>query len=119
MPGEDLLVISGDPQEVRGLLAMLRRDPEVLRAGVGLEARESARGELGALSDTIVAVLTNKEFLGSVTSIVSVWLSVRNRPTRIRLKRGDNEVEVENVRGKRAEEYDRELLAQLSQTDEE
>ncbi|GAA2319945.1 hypothetical protein GCM10009853_092560 [Glycomyces scopariae] len=114
MSEADRLAVTGDPSEIRELLALLRRDPELRTAGLGLEFRRPGRGELGAVTDTLTMLAGNPAVLTAATTTIGVWLGARIRPTRIRLKRGDTEVEVETLRAKRAEAYASELLAELS-----
>lgn len=118
MPDSDRLAISGDPAEVRELLAMLRRDAELRAARPELVVPEPVSGQLGGVADTITALVTNDAVLSAATTTVGVWLGARIRPTRIRVKRGETEVEVETVSGKRAETYARELLDKLSEPGE-
>lgn len=115
MPDADKLAISGDPTEVRELLAMLRRDPDLRQARLELEVPRPSGGHLGELADTVTAIVTNDALLSAFTTTVGVWLGARIRPTRIRLRRGEIEVEVETVRGKRAEAYARELFDALNE----
>jgi hypothetical protein len=113
VPDADQLAISGDPSEVRELLAMLRRDPDLRQARLELEVPRPSAGHLGEIADTVTAIIPNDALLTAATTTIGVWLGARIRPTRIRLKRGETEVEVETIRGKRAEAYARELFDAL------
>ncbi|RRR98390.1 effector-associated constant component EACC1 [Glycomyces terrestris] len=120
MTDADLLSITAETGETPDLLAMLRRDPDLNRAGITLSTADGAgSGEtLGDLTDTIHAVVANDALLTAATTTIGVWLGARIRPTRIRVRRGDVEVEVETVRAKRADAYARELLDALSDREE-
>jgi hypothetical protein len=119
MPDADVLAVSGEPDEVRQLLAMLRRDPDLRSAGLALAETEPAPGELGALADTLIAIVTNEALLTAVASTVGVWLHARLRPTRIKVRKGDVEIEVVTGKAKRAEDYTREILDRFAEPDEE
>ncbi|GAA1693847.1 hypothetical protein GCM10009830_47070 [Glycomyces endophyticus] len=119
MPDADTLAVSGEPDEVRQLLALLRRDPELRLAGLALEVPKQTGGHLGAVADTVVAILTDEAVLTAASTTVGIWLAARSRPTRIRARRGDVEVEVETVKGKRAAEYTKELLDKLAKPEAE
>jgi hypothetical protein len=119
MPDADVLAVSGEPDEVRQLLAMLRRDPDLRSAGLALQAPKQTGGQLGEVADTLVAIVTNEAVLTAVATTVGVWLNARLRPTRIKVRKGDVEIEVVTAKAKRAEDYTREILDRLAEPDEE
>jgi len=114
MPEPDTLTITADPEEVRDLLAWIRRDPELRSARAELVRPRQTGGQMGGLADTIVAVVTNEAVLSAATTTIGLWLGSRFRRTRIRLKRGDIEVEIETASAKRGEAYAQELFNELA-----
>ncbi|GAA1876521.1 effector-associated constant component EACC1 [Asanoa iriomotensis] len=90
-----MLVTVEDPDAFSPLYDWLLRD-EMLRGTVVRPAPVSpADQEMGVVADTVEIVAAHGELLTAVATTVGVWLGTRVRRTRIRIKEGDREVEID------------------------
>ncbi|ADD40078.1 effector-associated constant component EACC1 [Stackebrandtia nassauensis] len=110
-----LAIVTDDPEQARQLLAWLRRESE-LRGVTDLRLLPPRQtgGHLGEATDTVLAILSNPGAITAVATTIGVWLGQRVGRTRIRVKDGEREVEIETTSRRRAEEYTRTILAELN-----
>jgi hypothetical protein len=104
--------VEDDPtgESVRSLADWLSKDADVREANATVTVLESQQraDEMGPLADTVQLLLEPDGVLVSVLTVVGVWLESRGRRTRIRVRRGDTEVEIDT-----AEVTDPEAIADI------
>src|SRR5690349_12244568 len=94
--------------ELDDLLAWLRADEQVDSRRLVAVARPAAPGDMsgGGILAAVETAVANKEVLVAVIGAAGGWLSARaaGRRTRIRIRSGENEAEIDTARREDAEE---------------
>jgi membrane-associated two-gene conflict system component 1 (EACC1) len=95
-----LTIVDDDGGDLaRDLRAWLREDEELRGVTLKLRAGQRDPGEMaGQVIDALVATLSSKELFVALTGAVGGWLVARtsNRRTRVRVRKGDREIELDS-----------------------
>lgn len=78
------------------------------------ERTAPSAGQMGGIVQALSAVTEQKEAITAVVTTLATWLSVKKTSTRIRVKRGNKEVEIQGVSIKSAEEAVTRIMKDLS-----
>ncbi|MFE9633569.1 hypothetical protein [Streptomyces sp. NPDC006463] len=93
--------VESDPTgaDIRSLADWLARDADVREAKATVTVLESEQrpDEMGPLADAVQVLLEPDGVLVAVVTAVGVWLESRGRRTRIRVRQGDTEVEIDSA----------------------
>ncbi|MEU8661563.1 effector-associated constant component EACC1 [Actinoplanes philippinensis] len=115
------IVLTGDDPEaaLRELHAWLRDDEDLAGIRVRPVTATPAPGEMsGGLVEALVATVADPGLLGALFAGLGGWAAARasTRRTRIRVRMGDREVEMEGPQLKDPEGVVRRLISGLSET---
>ena len=116
-----LVTVSSDDQfEALGSLSeWLRRDPELRGTPIRVVRRPPQPGELGSVAEAVQIVTQNGAAVTAAAATLGAWLTARARATKIRVRDGDREVEIEAGRMKDARQVAGEILDRLSASAED
>ena len=86
------LVITGRPADLLDLEAALRGDPGVKGAVLDRVVRDPEAGEMGPVVEALSWITEHKELLTAVAGAITAW--IESRRTTIRVRTGDQEIEI-------------------------
>jgi len=112
----NLEIYCEDADTLHELLDWLQRDPDLRGTEIRVIQTAPTAGSMGALSEGL-ALVSRPEILTALTTTLGVWLGNRFTRTRIRVKHGEIEAEIETRSRRRAADFTRELLDRLSPND--
>jgi len=107
------VAIPDDAGAVRALSQWCRSDPELRGVRIVPLAAPVRPGEMGFAGDALAFVSDNDALLTAVATTIGTWLGTRAVRTRIRVKLGDKEVEIDSGNPKKAQEIVAAILAEL------
>lgn len=113
----EMAVLDDDSGDELSKLGRWLRDDEDLRSVriVAVSAQPASGQMTGGVVATLEAAIVNKDLLVALTSAVGGWLASRaaGRRTRIRVRRGEREVEIDTARVHDADEIAHRIWQEL------
>jgi hypothetical protein len=105
--------IIGDADSLRGLERDLRGDIDLRGTRLIRTAAPPEPGEMGFAPEALQFITDNNELLAAMAGAVAGWLGRQRQPSRIRVKLGANEIEIESDRVKDPEAVAADLIRRL------
>lgn len=107
------VTVADDPDALASLLDWLRREPGLRGVRITRLDPVPAPGQMGALADTVALAGQAAPLVAAVATPLGVWLGTRVRRTRVRVKDGDREVEIDTGALKDPVAIAQEILRQI------
>jgi hypothetical protein len=112
----DFLTDEGEGgSEIRSLETWLAEDPMLRTATVRVEQTGDSLEDMG-VGGELLRVVLEPGVLTAVATVAGAWLASRSMGTRLRLRKGEVEVEVSTRPGQDAEEIAIRILKELKET---
>lgn len=73
---------------------------------------------MGSLADAVQVISDNGTIIAALAATVGTWLTTRHRVTKIRVRNGDREVEIETGQMKNAQEIAAQIISALEERPE-
>jgi hypothetical protein len=104
---------SGD--ELRSLGRWLRDDEDM--RGVTIELRNATMqpGDMGPTPELIQAIFQPQGVLVALAGVIGTWIGTRRRATKLHVRSGDKEVEIDGAKINNPEQVAAQLLRELNQ----
>ncbi|MFC6021202.1 hypothetical protein ACFP2T_34140 [Plantactinospora solaniradicis] len=110
-----LSVMSADRMEAsRALEDWLRREPDLRGVRIRPVVTKAKPGEMGAVTDALEVIANHDAIVTAVAATIGIWLTARTRATRIRIRHGEREIEIESSRMKDAHQIAVQIVEQLA-----
>jgi hypothetical protein len=98
------VVVPGDGDAVRSFAEWCRTDPELRGVRIKQTAPSPRPGEMGSVADALEFVSNNDALLTAVATTLGTWLATRRPKTKIRVRLGDKEIEIDSPSPEKASE---------------
>ncbi|BAL91085.1 hypothetical protein AMIS_58650 [Actinoplanes missouriensis 431] len=109
--------IFADPDTLRAVERELRSDADLRGTRLSRIDAPIKPGEMGFVPDALQWVTDNNTLLAALAGAVAGWLGRQRQPTRVRVRLGEREIELESDRVKDADATAEELLRKLRDDD--
>jgi Effector Associated Constant Component 1 len=90
--------------ELRSLADWFEEDEDLNEVAVAPIYAAPKPGQMGSVVEALSAMAQQKEAITAIVTALVTWLSVKKTSTRIRVKRGNKEVEIRGTSIKNSEE---------------
>ncbi|MEV4411034.1 hypothetical protein [Catellatospora sp. NPDC049609] len=105
--------INGDGDQLLSLESALRGDADLRGTRITRVDLPPGRGELGPVTDALHWAAENPELMAALAAALTAWLAQRR--TKVRVRVGEREVEVDSTRVNDPEELALRVLAALDE----
>jgi hypothetical protein len=109
------VAVPDDSEATLALSQWCRRDPELRGIRIAVLSPPARPGEMGLVGEALAFVSDNDALLTAVATTVGTWLGTRTVRTRIRVKLGDKEIEIESRSPGKAQEIAARIVAELDE----
>ncbi len=107
------VTVPDDAEATRSLSQWCRRDPELRGVRIVPLTSPTRPGEMGFVGDALEFLSDNNALITAAVSTLGTWLATRAVRTRIRVRIGDREVDIDTTNPKKAQEILTRIVAEL------